>query len=157
MSRYECCYDVPRDFSAIRKRIAEKYKYEYEFAAALGMNKQTFSRKLNSITAFTVPEILRICELLEISESEIEACFRTPLVVVEKPVGIRTMIKSRYGNEAALARKIGMPKNTLCQRLNFKVDFRYSELLRISEALGISMIETVELIEEERRQYEQGA
>ena len=157
MSKYECCYDTPRDFSVIRQRIAEKYKYEYEFAAALGMNKQTFSRKLNSITAFSVSEILKICELLEVSESEIEACFRTPLVVKEKPRGIRTVIRSRYGNEAALARKIGMPKNTLCQRLNFKVDFRYSELLRIAEALDISMSETVELIEAERRLHEQGA
>ena len=25
MSKYECCYDIPRDFSVIRKRIAEKY------------------------------------------------------------------------------------------------------------------------------------
>lgn len=154
MSKYECCYDVPRDFSVIRKRIAEKYKYEYEFAAELGMNKQTFSRKLHSITAFTVSEILKICELLEISESEIEACFRTPQVPETRPIGIRTKIRVHYGNEAALARKIGMPKNTLCQRLNFKIDFRYSELLRISEALGISMSETVELIEEERRQHE---
>ena len=122
----------------------------------MGMNKQTFSRKLNSITAFSVSEILKICELLGVSEEEIEACFRTPQVVQEKPRGIRTVIRSRYGNEAALARKIGMPKNTLCQRLNFKIDFRYSELLRIAEALDISVCETVELLEVERRLYEQG-
>ena len=49
MSAYKCCYEQPRDFSALRKRIAEKYTHEYVFAVELGMAKQTLSRKLNSI------------------------------------------------------------------------------------------------------------
>ena len=155
MSKYKCYYEQPRDFSAIRRRIAERYAYEYEFATELGMNKQTFSRKLNSIAPFTVGEICKICELLDIPENEIEEHFRTPLIPKESPRGIRTLIKNKFGNEAALARKIGMPKNTLGSRLNFQIDFRYSELLRLAEALEITMNETVELLECERRNYEQ--
>lgn len=155
MSKYQCYYEQPRDYSAIRKRIAERYTFEYEFAAELGMNKQTFSRKLNNIAPFSVSEICRICELLDIPENEIEEHFRTPLVPKEEPKGIRVLIKQKYGNEAALARKMGMPKNTLGHRLNFHIDFRYSELLRLADALEISMNETVELLECERRNHEQ--
>jgi DNA-binding protein Fis len=150
MAKYECCYDRPRDFSAIRKRIAEKYPFEYKFAAELGLNKQTLSRKLNSITPFSVSEICKVCELLDIPDTDIEMYFRTPLVENEEPRGLRAVIKEAFGNEAALARAMGMPKNTLCHRLNFQIDFRYGELMRMSEVLGIGMEEIVRLIEIER-------
>lgn len=151
MSKRKCCYEQPRDFSALRVRIAEKYTHEYEFAAELGLTKQALSCKLNSFSAFTVKEIVRICELLDISDSELDAYFRTPLVVREEPKGLRDIIKKKCRTEAALARKIGMAKNKLCHRLNFQVDFRYSELLSIAEALGLPITEVVELLEVERR------
>ena len=151
MAAYKCCYTQPRDFSAIRQRIAEKYTFEYQFADALGMSKQTFSRKMNSIEPFTPNNIRKICKLLDISLTETEKYFRTPLVPKEEPRGIRLAIKEKFGNEAALARHIGMQKNTLCHRLNFDIDFRYSELVKIAEALEISMSELIELLEIERR------
>ena len=151
MSKYRCYYEHPRDFSAIRKRIADRYTYEYEFAAGLGMNKQTFSRKLNNITPFSVSEICKICNLLDIPDSEIEKHFRTLLVKKKGPEGIRSVIKSKYKYEAALARRIGMSKAALCSRLNFKSDFRYSELMLLTEALEVSLDEVIKLIEIERK------
>ncbi len=151
MAKYACCYQQPRDFSAIRARIAEKYNFEYEFAAELGMNKQSLSRKLNSISPFSVKEICRICELLDIPCEDIDKYFRTPLVARKEPKGIRAAIKDKFRNEATLARAMGMPKNTLCNRLNFQIDFRYTELLRMAELLEISLEEAVKLIEIERR------
>lgn len=151
MSKYRCYYEHPRDFSAIRQRIAERYTYEYEFAAELGMNKQTFSRKLNNITPFSVSEICKICDLLGIPDNEIEKYFRTLLIKKEGPEGIRSVIKSKFKYEASLARRIGMSKAALCSRLNFKSDFRYSELMLLTEALEVSLDEVIKLIEIERK------
>lgn len=151
MAKYTCCYEQPRDFSAIHSRIAERHEHEYLFAAELGITKQSLSRKLNSIEPFTVSDICTICELLDIPESEIDAYFRTPLVKQEEIRSLRTVIKEKFGTEAALARATGMPKNTLGHRLNFEIDFRYTELLKIAEALEISISELVELLEVERR------
>ena len=151
MSKYRCYYEHPRDFSAIRQRIAERYTYEYEFAAELGMNKQTFSRKLNNITPFSVSEICKICDLLKIPDNEIEKYFRTLLIKKKDPEGIRSVIKSKFKYEASLARRMGMSKAALCSRLNFKSDFRYSELMLLTEALEISLDQVIALIEIERR------
>lgn len=151
MSRRKCCYEQPRDFSALRARIAEKYAHEYEFAAELGLTKQALSCKLHSFAVFTVNEIVRICELLDIPDTELDVYFRTPLIIKVEPKGIRDTIKEKCRTEAALARKIGMAKNQLCHRLNFQVDFRYSELLRIVEALELPIAAVVELLEVERR------
>lgn len=150
MSKRKCCYEQPRDFSALRARIAEKYTHEYEFAVELGLTKQALSCKLHSFAVFTVSEIVRICELLDIPDSELDTYFRTPLIVKEEPKGLRDFIKKKCRTEAALARKIGMAKNKLCHRLNFQIDFRYSELLSIAEALGLPIAEVVELLEVER-------
>ena len=151
MSAYKCCYAAPRDFSALRSRIAEKYTYEYQFADTLGMNKQKFSKKMRSVVPFNPQEIRRICELLDISRDEIPQYFRTPLLPKDEQKGLRAVIKEKYGNAAALARHIGMQKNALCHRLNFQIDFRYSELSTIADALGLSMSELIELLEIERR------
>lgn len=151
MSAYICCYEQPRDFSALRKRIAEKYPHEYVFAAEMGMAKQTLSRKLNSIEPFTVSDIFKICELLELPETELDLYFRTPLVAKEEPKGIRDIIREKFGTEAALARSMGMEKNTLGKRLNFQIDFRYTELLNLAKALELPIAEVVELLEAERR------
>ena len=151
MAKRKCCYEQPRDFSALRARIAEKYMYEYDFAKELGLTKQALSCKFHSFSAFSVKEIVRICELLDIPDSELDTYFRTPLIVKEEPTGLRDIIKKKCRTESALARRIGMAKNKLCHRLNFQVDFRYSELLSIAEALGLPIAEVVELLEVERR------
>lgn len=151
MSKARCCYDSPRDFSAIRQRIAEKYEHEYQFAEKLGLSKHQFSKKMRSLSPFTVDEICNICELLGIEDADIDSCFRTPLVVVEGPKGLRTVIKEKFGNEANLARVLGMQKNKFCHRLNFKTEFRYSELVAMARELGLSLDSVAELLEIERR------
>ena len=155
MSRRKCCYEQPRDFSALRGRIKEKYAHEYELAAELGLTKQAFSCKLHSFSAFTVSEIVRICELLDIPTAELDAYFRTPLIMKVQPKGIRDAIKEKCRTEAALARKIGMKRSKLCHRLNFQVDFRYSELVSIAEALELPVAQVVELLEVERRKADE--
>ena len=150
MSERKCCYDRPRDFSALRNRIAEHYQYEYQFAEKLGMTKQCLSRKMKSITPFTVDDICKIAEALHLEDADLDAYFRTPLVFVEEQKGLRAIIKEKCGNEASLARAINMRKNVLCHRLNFKTDFRYSELVAMAKALQISIGELAELLEIER-------
>ena len=150
MPARKCCYDCPRDFSALRERIAEHYQYEYQFAEKLGMTKQCFSRKMNSLTPFTVEDICKIAEILHLEDDELDTYFRTPLVFVEEQKGLRAIIKERCGNEASMARALNMRKNVLCHRLNFKTDFRYSELVAKAKELQISIGELAELLEIER-------
>lgn len=155
MSKYKCRYEQPRDFSALRERIAEKYTHEYMFAAELGIAKQTLSRKLNSIEIFTVSDICKICELLDIPDDELDAYFRTPLIAKDEPKGIRDVIKEKFGTEAALAHTMGMEKKKLGNRLNFQIDFRYTELLNLAKALDIPIAEVVALLEVERRKADE--
>lgn len=43
---------------------------EEEFASLLGMSSASFSYKINNKRSFTVSEIIRICELLDIQDKD---------------------------------------------------------------------------------------
>ena len=146
-----CCYDVPRDFSALRQRIRERYQYEYQFADALGLSKEQLSSRLNSKYPFTVEQIIAICSLLDIPDEDIGSYFRVPMKQSSEPLSIRGIIKAKFGTEAALAKYMGMHKQTLFHRLNFHSEFRYSELAALAQALELSMDEIFHLVEMERR------
>ena len=80
MTNTKCCYPTPRDFSALRQKIADKYNTECAFATQIGMNKHQLSYRFRCLTPFKVEEILKICELLDIETGEIGFYFRTPPV-----------------------------------------------------------------------------
>lgn len=153
MTNTKCCYESPRDFSALRQKIADKYKTECAFAAQIGMNKHQLSYRFRNLTPFKVGEILKICELLDIDTGEIGFYFRSPLVPKEEPIGIRKLIKQKYKSESAFAKQLGLSKHMLATRLQFEIDFRYAELVEMSKLLGLSMDELTDYIETERRIY----
>ena len=150
MTNMKCCYDSPRDFSALRQKISDKYKTECAFATHIGMNKHQLSYRFRCLTPFKVEEILKICELLDIETGEIGFYFRTPLVHKEEPIGIRKLIKQKYKSESAFAKQLGLSKHMLATRLTFEIDFRYAELVEMSKLLDISMDELANYIETER-------
>ena len=150
MTNLKCCYDSPRDFSALRQKISDKFKTECAFATQIGMNKHQLSYRFRNLTPFKVEEILKICELLGIQTGEIGFYFRTPLVSKEETVGIRKLIKQKFKSEAVFAQKLGMSKHMLATRLTFEIDFRYAELVNMAKLLDISMDELVNYIEIER-------
>ncbi len=141
---------APRDFSALRRRIREEYRYECQFADAIGMTKEQLSSRFNNKHPFTVDEIIRICDLLHIPEHEIGNFFRVPLQHKEEVRSIRTVIKEKYGSIPKLAKVAGIPKHILFQRLNFHSEFRYNELKALAHTLGLSLDEVSNLIEIER-------
>ncbi len=63
------------DYSKLRGRIVEKYGTIGNFANALDTQLQQVSRKLNSDVGFTKKDILRWCDLLDISIDEIGVYF----------------------------------------------------------------------------------
>lgn len=150
MTNMKCCYDSPRDFSALRQKISDKYKTECAFATHIGMNKHQLSYRFRCLTPFKVEEILKICELLDIETGEIGFYFRTLLVHKEEPIGIRKLIKQKYKSESAFAKQLGLSKHMLATRLLFEIDFRYAELVEMSRLLDISMDELANYIETER-------
>ena len=97
------------------------------------------------------PEIMDICKVLEIPFTETEKYFRTLLVEKQRPVGIRAVIKQKYGYESVFAKKVGLSPHMLSTRLNFESDFRYSELRRMAELLEINISDIDTLIQIERR------
>ena len=153
MTNLKCCYDSPRDFSALRQKISDKYKTEYAFATQIGMNKHQLSYRFRNLTPFKVEEIIKICELLDIEIGEIGTYFRTPLVPKEEPTGIRKLIKQRFKSEAAFATQLGLSKHMLATRLQFEIDFRYAELVDMAKLLNLSMDELANYIETERSIY----
>ena len=150
MTNTKCCYSAPRDFSALRQKIADKYNTECAFATQIGMNKHQLSYRFRNLTPFKVEEILKICELLDIETGDIGFYFRTPLVEKEEPIGIRKLIKQKYKSESAFAKQLGLSKHMLATRLLFEIDFRYAELVDMAKLLDISMDELANYIETER-------
>lgn len=150
MTNTKCCYNFPRDFSALRQKIADKYHTECAFATQIGMNKHQLSYRFRNLTPFKVEEILKICELLDIETGEIGFYFRTPLVPKEEPIGIRKLIKQKFKSESAFAKQLGLSKHMLATRLLFEIDFRYAELVDMAKLLDISMDELANYIETER-------
>lgn len=68
------------DLQKLRGRIIEKYRTLTEFSAALKVSKITLSKKMNNKTKFSADDIVKIANLLEISEEEICKYFFTPKV-----------------------------------------------------------------------------
>ena len=68
------------DYSRLKGRIVEKYGNQRNFAEALPISERSLSLKLNGIVCFKQPEIVRTCELLEISACDIPSYFFTEKV-----------------------------------------------------------------------------
>lgn len=59
------------DYSKLIGRIAERFRTQVGFAAALGMSEHSLSVKLNSKIAWKQTEIMAACRLLDIPHDEI--------------------------------------------------------------------------------------
>ena len=58
------------DYSKLKGRIIEKYGTQYAFVDAMGMSYTTLWKKLNNMVDWSVPEMLKACNLLEIPLEE---------------------------------------------------------------------------------------
>lgn len=68
------------DYSKLRGRIKEKFETQEAFAKALGMSRATLSLKLNDVSEFSQFEMFRSLDLLDVTVSEIDSYFFTPMV-----------------------------------------------------------------------------
>lgn len=62
---------MARSYNKLRGRIVEKFGSQGAFAEKLGISRQWVSMKLNNKSEFSQSEILKWCDVLEISEREI--------------------------------------------------------------------------------------
>lgn len=62
---------MARSYNKLRGRIIEKFGNQGAFAEKLGISRQWVSVKLNNKSEFSQSEILKWCDVLEISEREI--------------------------------------------------------------------------------------
>lgn len=63
------------DFRKLRGKIVEKYSTVSAFAQAFGVSKNTFSKKLNNQVKFSADDIIKIVDMLDIPENEINEYF----------------------------------------------------------------------------------
>lgn len=68
------------DYRKLRGKIRERYGTERDFAKALGVSPATLSAKLNNKLYFTQKDMRTICNMLDLSISDIPAYFFAPLV-----------------------------------------------------------------------------
>lgn len=66
---------MPFDYSKLSGAIKEKYDSRADFAKALGLSERTVSLKMTGKVQWKQREILKICEMLCISEKEIPLYF----------------------------------------------------------------------------------
>ena len=62
----------------LRGKIVEHYGTMTAYAKALGMTKAQLSNRLTGKTDFTLSDILKSMQLLNLSNSEVIECFFTP-------------------------------------------------------------------------------
>lgn len=68
------------DYSRLRGRIVEKYGTQTAFVKDFGISENSFSLKMNNKTAFSVDDIIKICDMLKISKNEVGDYFFTEKV-----------------------------------------------------------------------------
>lgn len=68
------------DFSALNRRIIERFNTRKAFAAACGLPIESLNRILDGQVPFTFSEIIKASELLGIPGNEITKYFFTPKV-----------------------------------------------------------------------------
>ncbi|MGI6691196.1 MAG: DUF739 family protein [Desulfovibrionales bacterium] len=77
--------EVTFDYSKLRGRIREKYGTEGNFADSLGISRVSLSKRLNNLLDFNRIEMMRACDLLEISAQEMPRYFFTKEVQKDEP------------------------------------------------------------------------
>lgn len=68
------------DYRKLNGRIVEKLGTKKEFAKKIGKSRSSVIQKLNNSTNFSQNEIIKSCEVLEISPNEIPIYFFTKKV-----------------------------------------------------------------------------
>ena len=68
---------VPVNYAKLRGRIREKFGTQSIFAEQMGMDSSTLSAKLNKRTSWTLTEMEKACELLEIQPMQAYLYFFT--------------------------------------------------------------------------------
>lgn len=63
------------DHNKLRGKIREKYGSEVKFAKSMGLSQATLSAKLNDKVDFTRTELIKMQELLNISDDEFREIF----------------------------------------------------------------------------------
>lgn len=68
---------MPYDYSKLYGLIVEKYGTQAKFAKALGISERSLSLKLTGKRPWKQPQISRSCELLGISDIDLQLYFFT--------------------------------------------------------------------------------
>lgn len=61
---------MPTNTNLLRGRIVEKGYTQGNIAKIIGMSYQSFSRKINNKSHFTVTEITKLCNVLDITDKD---------------------------------------------------------------------------------------
>lgn len=61
---------LPTDSNLLRGMIATKGYTQKEIADIIGISRQSFSDKLNNKSTFKVSEIIKLCEVLDITDKD---------------------------------------------------------------------------------------
>lgn len=72
------------DYSVLRGRIKEKFGSESALTSAIGMNRSTFSQKINNQSEFTQQDMIQIMSALKEDTWQIGLFFFTPKVTKTK-------------------------------------------------------------------------
>ena len=64
-----------RTFGKLREEIRKNFKNLGEFADAVGMERSTFSGRINGKTAWRHDEIVKMCEILNIPMEQVYEYF----------------------------------------------------------------------------------
>lgn len=69
---------TPMDYSRLLVQMQSCGMTQTELAKAVGIKPERMKQKLNSLLYFTLKEMRRICEVLEVPEAEMKDYFYTP-------------------------------------------------------------------------------
>lgn len=74
------------NYCALRGKIKERFGSETAFASAIGMNRSTFSQKINNQSEFSQQDMYQIMSALNEGYEKVGLYFFTPMVTKTKPM-----------------------------------------------------------------------
>lgn len=66
---------VRYDYTRLKNRIAEKFRFASNLCRTLGWNSRTFSQKMNHYIEFSQTDIAQLIDVLGIDDNEVKSFF----------------------------------------------------------------------------------
>jgi DNA-binding transcriptional regulator YdaS (Cro superfamily) len=126
------------EYSKLKGRICAVFGTQIAFADAMGFSSCSISKKLNGRSEWSVGEIRRACDLLNIAPEEIAPYFFSIGENTVEYSELRGRICAVFGTQAAFAESLGISSCSVSKKLNGRSEWTADEIRKTCAILSIA-------------------